>query len=141
MSAVHLEIKQALELRVAEVLGPVVGMAQVAFPNEAFTPTAGTPWARVHHLWARTAPGTVGVEGYTRRPGVFQVSLHFPFGTGEKAAVTAAQAVVDGFKPGTSLPRGDTTVRVQSASLAPGLRDAEWWVVPVSVWWLVHSVG
>ncbi|WP_163869582.1 phage tail terminator-like protein [Myxococcus eversor] len=140
MSTVLLDITQALEARVVEVLEPVLGPGHLAFPNVPFTPVAGTPWAKVDHLPARTAAGSAGVDAYTRRPGVLQVSLFFPLGAGTAPSLIAAQAVCDGFKRGTTLARGDTTVRVQSASVAPGFRDEPWWAVPVSVWWLVHSI-
>nr|WP_254628118.1 phage tail terminator-like protein [Myxococcus sp. CA040A] len=129
-----------MEARVLDVLGPLLGPVNLAFPNVTFTPTAGTPWARVDHLWARTSPGSAGVDSYTRHPGVLQVLLFFPLGAGAGASLTAAQALCGGFTRGTSLVRGDTTVRVQSASVALGFRDEEWWAVPVSVWWLVHSI-
>ncbi|WP_163998677.1 phage tail terminator-like protein [Pyxidicoccus caerfyrddinensis] len=138
MSTVLLDIQQALELHAQAVLAPVVGQA-VAYPNVPFTPAEGTPWAKVDHLPARTAPAGAGVDSQTRRPGVFQVSLYFPYGQGTKACTDAAQAVCDGFKRGTSLTRGATTVRVQSVSPGPGGREDTWWAVPVSVWWLVHS--
>jgi len=140
VSTVLLDITQALEARVLEVLEPVLGPARLAFPNVPFTPVAGTPWAKVDHLPARTGPGSAGVDAYTRRPGVLQVSLFFPLGAGAAPSLAAAQSVCDGFKRGTTLTRGDTTVRVQSASVAPGFRDEPWWAVPVSVWWLVHSI-
>ena len=140
MSTVLLDTTAALEARVLEVLGPVLGAANIALPNVAFTPTPGTPWARVDHLPARTSAASAGVDGQTLHPGLLQVSLFFPLGKGAGPSLQAAQALCDGFKRGTSLVRGDTTVRVQSASRGPGMRDEGWWLTPVSVLWRVHTV-
>lgn len=139
MSAtVLLDIPQALELRAQEVLQPLVG-ARIAYPNVAFTPVDGQPWAKLDHLPARTAPAGVGVAAQTRRPGLFQVTLFYPLGQGMHAGLTAAQVVCTAFKRGTALERNGTLLRVQSASLSPSLREEGWWALPVSILWLVHS--
>lgn len=139
MSTVLLDIPRALEARATEVLTPVVGADNIAYPNVLFAAKPGTPWARVDHLPARTSAAGLGLDAQTRHPGVFQVSLFFPLGAGAGPANTAAQAVCDGFARGTSLQVGATIVRIQSASAGPGLREEPWWMRPVSVFWLVHA--
>ncbi|NTX58153.1 hypothetical protein HR086_43340 [Myxococcus sp. CA039A] len=140
MSTVLLDTNAALEAHVLQVLRPVLGESNLAFPNVAFTPTQGTPWARMDHLPAKTSAASAGVNGLTLHPGILQVSLFFPLGNGAGASLQAAQALCDGFKRGTSLSRGDTAVRVESVSRGPGMRDEGWWHTPVSVLWWVHTV-
>lgn len=140
MSAALLDIKAALELAARAALAPLVGEANIAWPNLVFQPPGdGTPYARVDHLWARTAPVGIGVDAFTRRPGILQVLLLYPLGKGEAASLAAAQAVCDAFKRGTRLNRGAVSVLVTAASPNPGFRDEGRWAQPVSVSWLVHS--
>ncbi|QQR47744.1 DUF4128 domain-containing protein [Myxococcus xanthus] len=140
MSPPLLDIPQALELRAREVLAPLLGESNLAYPNVVFTPTAGVPWARLDCLPARTSPAGAGVDSHTRRPGVFQVLLFHPVGEGTAASLTVAQALCDAFKRGTRLGRNDTVVSIHSASVGPALRDEPWWATPVSISWLVHSL-
>lgn len=140
MSTALLDIPAALEAQALAVLTPVVGAAHIAWPNLAFKPQADTPYARVDHLPARSTPAGVGVDSFTRRPGVLQVLLFHPLDKGTQQQREAVQAVCDGFKRGLRLTRGPTSVLIQAASPAPGFRDGAWWAQPVSISWLVYSL-
>jgi hypothetical protein len=138
VSTVLADIEQALEVHAATVLTPIFA-ANIAWPNLGFSPTAGTPYAKVDHLHAPTGPAGAGIDAPTRRRGVFQVSLFFPEGTGRAGILAAAQAVNDGFQRGLSLSKNDTLVRVQGVSPGPYLNEEGWLHQPLSVSWLVHS--
>lgn len=143
MSTTILDIRQALETRLLQLLVatpvPGVATADVVFENVKYRPTTGTKYARVYVLPAKTTQASVGTGALKRRPGVAQVSLYYPEGSGPKAAEEAAQALEDGLAVGTVLTKNSTRVEVTNVSRGPGAPEDDWYVVPVSVAWLVYS--
>lgn len=142
MSTTLQDIPKAIEPLIKSTLLALVSpllAADIVFPNVLYQPTPGVAYARVDHLHARASRATAGVGGLMRRPGLTQVSLFYPQGEGSAKALAAAQAIADAFKSGTALTVNSTTVQVQAAYLTPALRDAEWFMIPVTIDWNVYA--
>lgn len=109
--------------------------SQVAYPNAEFTPMQGVLWYRPTFLPAESEQAELGTNGRNRLQGLYQVDVFAPAGEGQKAAETAADAVVTAFKRGTNLPSGSLTVRLERAWREAAIEEADWYHVPVMVAW------
>lgn len=142
MSTTTPDIRQALETALLALLvasPPGIAQADVVFENVKYRRTTGTKHARVFVLAAKSSQASLGTGALKRRPGVAQVSLYYPEGAGARDAEAAAQALENGLPVGTVLTKNSTRVEVTNVSKGPGAPEDDWYVVPVSVAWLVYS--
>lgn len=109
-----------------------------AWPNSAYTPVIGTPFARVGFLAAQTANPTMGAGALDmkRYNGLMQVSLFYPVNTGEGDPRRKADAVIALFPRGLTLTHSGVVVHIDyTPSAAPGFSQDAWYVLPVSVYY------
>lgn len=131
MSAVL--VRQALEVALA-AMSPALG---TAWENTDYSPTVGTPYQRVHLLFAEPANPEIGSR-YTER-GILQVSLAYPLGAGPAAATTRAELLRTTFYRGASFTAsGVVTTIERTPEIAPGRVEEDRWVVPVKIRFFAH---
>lgn len=125
----QLAIRRALETRLA-ALTPALA---TAWENQHYTPAQGTPFQAVALLPAQTQNPVFGGD-FKREVGLLQVLLHYPTGTGAKAANERADSLKAHFPRGLSLTSGGVIVIIEGTpSIAPARDNGEWYMVPVSI--------
>lgn len=126
---------------------PVVppNLLTISLPNIAFTlPAAKTglpPAPVVFGKWLQASILPVpsfarGVDylSSNQHYGIFQVSVFMGFGSGDPTVRRIAGAVAEYFKRGTVLRANGYAVTIyDTPSIAGGLKDDPWWMVPVSI--------
>ncbi len=124
-------IRRALEKHLL-ALTPAIATATT---NNAFTPTTGVPFQRIH-LRPNTPDNAVqGARMFFER-GIFQITLFWPTGGGAVAAESRAELLRNHFRRGTSLVESGVTVHVTNTpSIAPALVDEDRYSVPVSIYY------
>lgn len=112
--------------------------AQVAYEQFFFTPTMGTPYARLTLLPSSSAPFSVDGQTAMHR-GLFQVDIICPAQAGTALAESLADNVMAVFKTGLRLPAGIDTVKIETSQRHTAIPDAAWISIPVTVNWRVFS--
>ena len=114
----------------------------IAYSNVQFAPVVGKMYLETAYLPAISSNPTRG-DGFSRKPGIFQVTVVAPAGAGSAAALTAAGDIVAEFPRGRTLFDADGVRVIVSgaASVAKGFADTPWYRVPVSIYFLadVHA--
>lgn len=135
------EIRAALETRLGGVTGLPPAAAR-ARENEAFDRPAGKNWVgtalRPGSRELITAPAE---GGYLAHAGLYLVDVFVPAAVTVASADTLAQAVVDRFPPGLSLPAGAQALRILRSVARGGFRDDGWYQVPVEIGWQVETIN
>ncbi len=104
-----------------------------AFENAQFTPVRGTAWQACTLLPARAENPTLGAGRY-RQSGVLDIALYYPTKAGTATALGRAETLRAAFACGTTLTENQITVRIlKTPSISPGRPEGEWYVITVSV--------
>ena len=93
--------------------------------HEADTPEVGTPWQAVYLLGADARPLEQGGKWH-EEPGIFQVNLFYPLGTGPAAVETRAELVRSTFKHGSEFTSSGVTVVVSNVPAISKIDDPAW---------------
>lgn len=105
----------------------------VAYPNVSFSPPVDA------YLEIRFLPNSnrnlyVGNDDPTQYVGIFQVTVVSPSNVGEIAPRETAARLVEHFKKGTRLQKGDIILSVYSRpSVASSMQDGNRYRVPISI--------
>jgi hypothetical protein len=111
---------------------------QVKYEGKLFSPTKGTPWARMTFLPSAKRP--FSVAGSSRLDdGLFQVDLYFPPLRGTKTLEDAVDAVLAEFTPGQSLSTSSVKVWINYAERGPVTESEESVDAFVRVSWRSYS--
>jgi hypothetical protein len=138
--SVSLDIRGALQVRAATATG-FPGSAQRYYEGLAFTPTIGTPYARMTLFPTQGRAAVIG-GALVRHQGLFQVDLFYPAGLGTGAAETVADAVKAVFIAGLSVTQGSETVTIEYAERAAAIQqNADWLMVPITVGYHCYSIN
>lgn len=130
--SIHQDIRGALQNAAIAVPG-FPPSAQRAYDGLTFTPTPKTPWARLAFMPQPSRP--FAIKGTDQLIGLFQVSLFYPPNLGTATVEAMADAVVAAFPTETPLLFGTARVQILSSGRGPGLPEADWYQVPVTVRW------
>lgn len=122
-----------LRLALQDALATMAPSMATVWQNTAFKPVAGTPYQL-----ASLMPGTPINDEYGRNyadQGIFQVSLHYPPGTGPTEAEARAEAIRTKFYRGASFTKNGTVVTImKTPNILPAMSDDDGrYVVPVSI--------
>lgn len=134
MSTHFRDIEGALLTR----LSVMPGVPSIAVENIDFKPDAGTLYFRTTLLPAPTVQASLGSSGMDVSEGILQVDIFIPDGQGKSPQ---ADAVADWFKRGTVLTQNSLSVRIVSASIAPGFKDETFYIIPVEIRWQAYTVA
>lgn len=106
---------------------------QVAYENIGFTPTTGTLFLRPTVLPVDTLQAGLGSNGQEFHDGIFQVDVFAPVDVSKAIALSEADAVADYFARGLVLTYNGVKVRIGSARIGSGNREASWYQIPISI--------
>lgn len=120
MSAVA--IRAALE---TALNGMSPSLATAWEDHEPDTPALGTPWQAVYMLGADARPLEQGGMWH-EEPGVFQVNLFYPLGTGPAAVETRAELIRSTFKHGSQFSASGVTVTIANVPSISKIDDPAW---------------
>lgn len=126
MSTFFNDIQAALDTR----LNTLSGGYDIAWPNIAYDPAAGTTFLRVSFLPGDTEQVSLGASGKDETNAIYQVDVVSPRGAGR---TNIPDAIADHFARGSTLTYNGTTLRVRSVSIGPAINDGAWHFVPVSI--------
>ena len=116
-------------------LSTMPGLPDVAWPNVDFTPDTTKPYFRVSYL---PADGNIYNMQYAQEtPGVYQVSVAVPVGTGPGVAQNLAGDLYSHFAGQGKI--GD--VFIESINYGPAQLEDVWYIIPVSINWRYFSNG
>jgi hypothetical protein len=110
-----------------------------AYENIEFTPTPNSPWMRAQMLFTGPfgmGPGAQTVEEWK---GVLQVSLFTPLGESSDMALQHFEAIRNHFPHGKNLTNDGFTVTVTDVTHHTGMREPDWFHLPVSIHWQGYS--
>lgn len=96
----------------------------VAFENAAYEPEAGDPYAELRFFPNET--DALDLKNRSETTGVFSVILRYPIGAGAIVVKSKAQAIVDAFKPGTTISYTGQVVNIVNSAAGSGLADDGW---------------
>ena len=125
-------------------LNAITPSVATIFEGIAYKPVVGTPYQRVHFLWARASNPTLG-DDFQRGSGIMQVMLNYPSGAGAVVATQRADLLIfsaSGFKRGTALMDGTLRVLIdESPYPGPSNTDGPWYRLPVSIPFIADIYG
>lgn len=134
MSTHFTDIYGALRTR----LNGITGRPPIAWENINYTPSANTLYLRPTLIPAPTFQASLGDDGLDLNNGIFQVDVVIPDNLGRS---TWPDTIADSFKRGTVLTQNSVDVRIISASLLTGLKDSNFFIVPVSIRWQAFTAA
>ena len=127
------DIRGALQLQARTTAG-FPPDNQIDYEGKPFSPTLGTPWARMTLLNNSRQPFSLdGLSQITG--GLFQVDLFYPIDKGTADIDVVADAVVDAFPLNRNLFKGTTRVSIYYAQRAPLLQQPDSIHAPITVSW------
>jgi hypothetical protein len=129
MSAPYSDIRSAF----VQKLQLLNALPLVAWENISFTPDPEAPYLKPALLPGEPSQAEIGTNGQNRHPGVYQISVFAPSGTGCATLNALRDALCDHFKRGTQLTYGDITVTVQKAYPGPTMQEPGWQQVPITI--------
>src|SRR5574343_1423137 len=116
MSQVHPKIRAAAR----QLLGTVAGVpAARAWEGEIYNPTRGAPYISESVRPGPSVVRGVGGGGAIAHTILANWTLQYPAGKGTKEIESAAAALMDAFKPGTSLAYDGQTGVIQRCERSP----------------------
>lgn len=109
----------------------------LAWENVPYTPTQGTPYAKVYLLAAE--PDNLEIGGLITDQGFMQVTLCYPLGTGPAAALAAAESIRTAFPRGASFTASGVVTTIQrTPEIGPAATEDDVYSVPVRVRFYSH---
>jgi len=103
-----------------------------SFENAAFVPVAGTPYQKVHMLFAQ--PDNQEFGSRHRELGFMQVTLMYPLGVGTSLINARAELIRSTFYRGAAFVNGGVTVTVSDTpEVSPGDVDGDRYMIPVKI--------
>lgn len=126
MSTFFTDINGALRTR----LSTLPGAPGIAWENIDYKPDSKILFLRQTILPAETSQACLGDNGLDFSVGIFQVDVFIPDGQGRS---DWPDKIADHFKRGTRLTQNQVTVTITSVSIEAGLKDDNFYIVPVSI--------
>jgi len=113
----------------------------IAYEGDAeYTPKAGTPFLRSWHIPNDSVKSSIGIHGFIKHMGIYQVNCHYPTGQGFGPAYAKADELLALFVNGTTLFNNGQRVVVSMASAGTATIEDGWYVVPVSISYFSYEV-
>ena len=118
------QIYQGLRTR----LNTLANKPAIAYINEGYEPTAGTPWLEESFLPANNE-GLTATGNEQAQTGIYQITVNYPAGQGVAAAQAQAEAVAALFARGTTFGG----LIIDSADIEGHSIGGGWLQIPISV--------
>lgn len=131
----NVDVRVILQKAVKEELGNQV---QFQLEGVAFTPDPKKPYVRITVLKSQLDNPTMG-DGFNREPGLLQLMLSFPSGEGTANIESAAWALRERFKRGTTYQEGTDRILIHKAPYEARADESKpgWIQLPVYVPYIV----
>lgn len=124
-------VRQSLEV----ALFAMTPSIPIAFENNSFTPTAGTPWIRAVLMPATPENPTMG-DGFHRLQGLFYLEFNYPKNEGSHAATARAEATKAVFKRGSTFTNSGIATRIiGTPEIGQGSVQGDWFILPWRARW------
>lgn len=141
-TAIHNEIRQALETKLQAVNATFVPPYEVAWEGQVMDPAAkadkGRSWLSSKILRGPSRATGLGVTGTLQHDGIYQIAVFVPQGTGAGDLLALASSIAEPFTRAT-LTAGGFTIQCGVPSLSPVLPEPSWLQVAISVPFYAHS--
>ena len=125
----YIDIRAALTTQ----LSTMVGVPDVAWENNSYTPVANRPYLIPTILWAESTVAEIGTNGANRESGIYQITCIYPPNGGLNPIHTMLGKLRDRFKRGTQMAYNGIIVTVRKCSLNPHTIDASGIRQPISI--------
>lgn len=115
-------------------LNDELGSMAIAWENDGYSPTLGTPFLRATLLPGESRAVTLGENPYVERVGIFQVDCIYPIEDGFGDAKTKAAAIVAAFPANSAFIYNGLEIKIDASWPGPGQPFGNgWYAVPVSI--------
>jgi len=135
MSSAFTDIQNLLEVQ----LNSLALGCPIAWDNTDYTPNPTTLWVSPSLLPSNGQPAGLGPNAQNRHDGIFQLTVYAPARDGRALGLSTADIIATGFKRGTTLATGNTSVRITAVSRNPSVEDGDWFQVPVSLSYIAYA--
>tara|TARA_R110000796_G_scaffold30122_11_gene80763 strand:- start:428 stop:847 length:420 start_codon:yes stop_codon:yes gene_type:complete len=130
------EIRAALEV----ALAGVTDVPQIAWENDKYEPTTGTPYIQVRLLPTARRPAVRGLSPQMRYQGVLQLLVRTPKGTGPAPSQTITENILATFEATTDLSFTNTDsetiyVTIDYSEQVGAYTESPWYTTPINVGW------
>ena len=107
--------------------------------NVGGTPNAALPYLAPTFFPVNTKAAGIGSYAQNRHDGFMQVMVHAPANAGRILADSIADQIASGFKRGTSLRIGTTSLTISAVSRTKAQVDAAWYRIPLSITYIAFA--
>jgi len=114
-------------------LATMVGVPDIAWPNDDYTPTVGELYLRFNILFSTPNQLTLGTDGLNQQLGFVQVDVVAPSSGGNGLSRQIIGKITDQFKRGIEPTFLGQKVTVLNVYPSGSFSDADWYTVPVTI--------
>lgn len=111
----------------------------IGWENVSYSPPVdGSMWFAVNVIPATPENPTLG-DAFHREVGFMQIMISSPIDGGSGKSYSKAELIRDAFPRGTSFTSGGYTVTIaKTASIGPGSRQQDRFMLPVRIYWFAN---
>lgn len=132
---VHPEIRAAVRTR----LQALAGLPAVSWEGREYRPIKGTPFIAESMTPVSSVVRALGLGGTIAHTITANFTLHFPAGKGTANVEALAGALLEHYRPGTTLAYGTSAGMVQQAERMPLIQEPDWLTCAVIVTIVAHT--
>lgn len=103
----------------------------IAYQNQPYTPTAGTPYAELLNI-----PNDItalDLSDTNETDGLFRIILRYPVDTGAIAAKIKAEAMMASYSIGSSVSYSGQSARITAVNRQQGVVEESWYVTLITI--------
>jgi hypothetical protein len=131
----------SMRAAIRERLLTVSGLPAQHWEGRPFTPVRGTPWVSESYRPLSSDVRGLGIGGTIAHSVNASFTLHYPAGPGTAQIEAMAGAILQVFRPGTSLTYNGTAGVVQQAQMASVVQEPDWINLAVTVTLIGYTVN
>lgn len=142
MQTPTIHIRQCFDQHLIELL-PELGLnveTGVAWTNASFIPVANAPYLQPFYLLNPTQTRSLGIDGFERADGIYQINICVPKDTSTKWYEEAAIKIIEAFRGGTRFACCNSEIRITTAYYGNVFTDSNnnRLICPVSIVWYCY---
>ena len=131
------DIYAALENQLMKVDSSITRDNRIQFPNVAsYEPDGTEEYIRAVLIPGETTQRCLGTCGEDITEGFYQIEVLTPNGMGRSCNI---DLISDVFKRGTDIHYNNVRIQIVSPSIAAGLKERNYYVVPMSIRWRAYT--
>lgn len=133
----YLEIETALINGVSALLPDG---ALISYPDSELTDKGDGIWYALHNLRGQSSPVTMGNKGEDNHPGIFQIDVNAPKGSGSGMVLGEVDKLVPLLPAGKAFTANGQTVKLLGTSVSPGRTVGGYYRVSITLSYYSRSV-